>query len=248
MSFLNDLKHLVVEEDNKDEKAPESNPVPPTTQPTRTSNIPGIPGLAGIPGLSSTPAAAPVQQVPTFTPTGPVTVTADANLAGQMAAKLREKFAGSPYNAILNQFSTTLAGLTEDIPEEGRRFRAALKLQSNVTSDQLVAAYQSLIDVLEQEAAGFQQKVGQMQSKEVDAREQQVQQINAQIEGKSKEIQGLMAQRDQIGNDIVGAKQTIGSKVASFEGAVSSLRSEVNDSIQKLRIYFPTAAAAAPKK
>jgi hypothetical protein len=242
MSFLNDLKHLVVEEDPNEQKTETATPAaatPHTTTPT------GIPGLAGISGLSSAPAPSapsPVQ----FQATAPV--TADANLASQMAAKLREKFTASPYNAILSNFASTLTGLAEDIPEEGRRFRAALKLQSNVTVEQLTAAYQSLNEVLESEVGKFQQSVGQLQTKEVTTREQQVQQIDTTIQTKNKEIADLMSQRDQINNDIIAAKQNIGAKVASFEGAVASLKSEVRDSIQKLAIYFPSPAASAAKK
>jgi hypothetical protein len=243
MSFLNDLKHLVVEEDDSEKQTPESSVPVPQQQRTTTGIPAGIPGIPGIP----TYAAPQVTPLPVASST-PVTVTADPNLSGQMAAKLREKFAASPYSGILSQFSSTLESLSEAIPEEGNRFRAAMKVlakQTNLTPEQLAAAYQSLIDVLETETGKFQQAAGQMQAKEVDAREQNVQQINAAIETKNKEIQGLMQQRDQIAMDIIGAKQTIGAKAASFEGAVNSLKAEINDTLQRLRIFFPQATAAA---
>jgi hypothetical protein len=250
MSFLKDLKHLVVEEEEGDNKveAPVAAPVATQQQQPTTS----IPGLGGI-GFGVTPAQ-PTFAAPSFTSpvaTTPVTVSVDANLAGQYVAKLREKFTASPYSGVLTQFAATLDSLVEAIPEEGARFRAAMKVlakQTNLTPEQLTAAYQSLIDILEGEAGKFQQGVGQMQAKEVTSREQNVQQINAAIESKNKEIQDLMQQRDQIGTDIVAAKQSIGGKVASFEGAVNSLRSEVNDTLQRLRIFFPAAQAAAVTK
>lgn len=248
MSFLDNLKHLVVEEEEGDKT--ETVAAQPQSQ---TQQRPaGIPGIT-IPGLST---AAPSTPATSFTPaftspaaSAPVTVTADPNLAQQMRDKLREKFAASPYSGILTQFAATLESLAEAIPEEGNRFRAAMKVlakQTNLTPEQLTAAYESLLQVLDGEAGKFQQSVGQMQAKEVEAREQQVQQINQSIESKNKEIQGLMQQRDQIATDIIGAKQTIGAKVASFDGAVNSLKAEVNDTLQRLRIFFPQSTAAAP--
>jgi predicted nucleic acid-binding Zn-ribbon protein len=113
--------------------------------------------------------------------------------------------------------------------------------------DKLIEAFNSLLTVLDNEAKKFQSSVAAQKTNEVDAREGQVQQINAQIENKNKEIQSLMEQRDGIATDIVTAKKKLGAISASFEGAVASLQSEVGDSLQKLRIYFPATSAAAKK-
>lgn len=242
MSLFKTLHDLVLEEDPN--TPPPSNPaqVVPIV-PVKASGIPGIPGIPGV----SMPSQ-PIANVPTTTsmPIG-TNVSADANLTATYVGKLREKFGTSVFNSILTQFSSTMESLSEAIPEEGNRFRASLKVlgkQSGVSPEQLTEAYNSLLAVLDTEATKFKGSVEKQRSSEVDAREQQVQSINSQIEAKNKEIQTLMGQRDGIATDIVEAKTKLGAIVVSFEGAVTALHSEVSDSIQKLRIYFPATSTA----
>ena len=155
MSLFEKMKHLVVEDDpNAPQSEPAAQPQPqPTQQTTRPSAVPGIPGLAGIPGLSAS-APAPVQAAPVFHPTGAAPAP-DANLTQTYVGKLREKFASSPYSATLNQFNSTMESLAEDLPQEGSRFRAALKVMQS-TPDKLTDAFNSLNGVLETEAGKFQ--------------------------------------------------------------------------------------------
>lgn len=238
MSLFDSIKHLVVEDDlNVVKEAP--------AQPTKSvAGITGIPGIPGISGIQ--PTQQPIQTATAVHVDGNVQVAPDDNLTQTYVGKLREKFATSPYNATLNQFMTTMESLSEDLPQEGSRFRAALKVMQS-TPDKLIEAFNSLLTVLDTEAKKFQSSVTAQKTNEVDAREGQVQQINAQIENKNKEIQSLMEQRDGIATDIVTAKKKLGAISASFEGAVASLQSEVGDSLQKLRIYFPATSAAAKK-
>lgn len=237
-SLLDRMKHLVIEEDPN--ATPEE--AQPTTPAAKTSTRPsapvGIPGLAGIPGLSAATAPAPVQQAaPVFHSTG-AAPAADANLTQTYVAKLREQFTKGPYAATLNQFNTTMESLAEDLPQEGSRFRAALKVMQS-TPDKLAEAFQSLNGTLDTEYGKLQNSVAQQKANEVDAREAQVTQINSQIEQKNREIQSLMENRDGIAGDIIAAKTKLGAIVASFEGAVAQLKTEVADSLQKLQIYFP---------
>ena len=213
MSFLNDLKHLIVEEE-------------PNAQPKE--------------------AATSVAQSTSVAPTPIV----DSNLTATFVSNLREKFDTASSATLLGQFTNTLESLSEAIPEEGIRFRAALKVlakQNGVTSDQLVGAFNDLLGVLENEASKFKFQVDKQKTTEVDARDAQMQQINAQIEAKNKEIEALMTLRDGIATDIIAAKSYIGATVASFEGAVASLQAEVGDSLQKMRIYFPAVSVTVKK-
>lgn len=213
---------------------------PETEQPNTTPQAPVQRAPRGIPGIPSTVVAAPASTI--SIPSG----SADVNLSADYVEKLRAKFVATSTYALLTQFTATLESLSEAIPEEGSRFRAALKVlakQTGVTVGQLTEAYNSLLTVLETESGKFQKSVEQRKVNELDARDQQVQSINQQIEGKNKEIQVLMEQRDGIAVDIVSAKTKLGAATASFEGAVSSLQAEVGDSLQKLRIYFPAVTA-----
>jgi archaellum component FlaC len=237
--FLDNLKHLVVEED-PNATQPEPTPV---AQPKHQQTAAGIPGLAGIPGFSSAP---PTQQTTTSILPSSTQGTADANLTATFVGKLREKFATSAFAGLLTQFTSTLEALTEDTPEEGKRFRMAIKV-TKLTPDQLVEAYNSLLSVLDQEAGKFKARVDQQTVAEVDARDQQAKQIDSQIEGLNKQIEALAQQRDGILTDKVAAKSKLAAASVSFEGAVNSLQAEVNDSLQKLRIYLPATATAAKK-
>ena len=231
-SFLKKIHDAVLEEDSN---APQEAPVEPAQ---RKTGIPsGIPGITGIPGLTSTPVPAAPSMLST------ITISADANLTTGFVAKLREKFTASAFAGVLMQFSSTLEALTEDTPEEGKRFRMAIKV-TKLSPEQLGEAYNSLLAVLDTEYTKFKGSVEQQKVREVDARHMQAESINQQIESKNKEIEQLMTQRDGINTDIVAAKTKLSAATVSFEGAVTSLQAEVNDSLQKLRIYLPSAASA----
>lgn len=217
--------------------APEEKPSKVASTPTPT----GIPSLAGIPGLSTV--LAPAQVVFSQRPTpGSVTLqaTPNADQTANFLGKLRDKLATAAASGLLNSFVSTMESLVDAIPEEGNRFRAAVKVlskQSGVTPEQLTDAYNSLIALLEAESTKFHTAVESQKAAEVDARDQQVQSLNSQIEG-------LMKQRDEIATAIVEAKTKLGQAATSFEGAVASLQAEVGDSLQKLRIYFPATSVA----
>ena len=238
MSILGKL-HDAVFEENPQQSTPPSVEQPQHSQhPQKTTGIPGIPGIS-IP-------AQPSASVPSILPST-VQGTADANLTATFVGKLREKFTAAASAGVLSQFTSTLEALTEDTPEEGKRFRMAVKV-TKLTPDQLTEAYNSLLDVLETETSKFKTSVDHQKVTEVDKRDQQVQQINAQIEDLNKQIESLSSQRDGILTDIVAAKTHLAAATVSFEGAVSSLQAEVNDSLQKLRIYLPAAIASTAKK
>ena len=239
MSLFDSIKHLVVEEDPNAPPKPEPVAAAPARQP---QNIPGIPGIPGIPSVSPAPVA--VFPVPVTTPG---TAPADANLTANFAEKLRGKYATSPFADLLTRFHSSLETLHDFIPEEGNRFRASLKQVPGATPEQLTQAYDSLNAILDAEYTKFKGVMDKQKAQEVDTREAQVQQINDAIAAKNKEIEAMMTQRDGIAGDILSAKQKLNGALTSFEGAVSSLHAEVGDSLQKLRIYFPTATTTAKK-
>ena len=181
MSLFDKMKHLVVEDDPT-QAQPDVAPVTPVAQPQQRTSSPltGIPGLGGI-GLGQQQqqqAPAPVASTPIMT--GAV----DANLTASFVQKLHDKLANSPFNAVLNQFQSTMESLAEAIPEEGNRFRAAMKVlakQTNTSPEQLTQAYSSLLGVLETEKSKFDGARSQQKVFEVDSRDKQVQAINQQI-------------------------------------------------------------------
>ena len=229
---FNDLKSLFVVEDPHAPHTEEA-PAPPTAKAKTT--LSGIPGIPGIP--VSQPSAPTVSAVGVIDPTQANTFT----------EKLRGKFLTSPFASIIEQLRTTVEGLSEDIPSEGNRYRAAFKLlksQAGVDIAKLTEAYKSLIGILDAEATKFGKALEAQKATEVDSRESQVNSINAQIEQKNNEIGQLMNQRDEIATAIVDQKTKLGAAQASFEGAQTTLRSEINDQLTKLTIYDPAAHPA----
>src|SRR4051812_37300673 len=121
-------KSLFVEEDSHAANAPhtEAHPEEKPSAPLKSS----IPGIPAIPGISISTAAP--------SSTLPVGLTGTPGIDPQMAIsfieKLRSKYAASPFASLLESFHNTFVNLTDAIPEEGSRFRTAIKLQTGVDS------------------------------------------------------------------------------------------------------------------
>lgn len=231
------FKSLLFDDTPKQEIPPAAvKPAEPVQQPVR-----GIPGL---PGFNTAPTAAQQQQA--YTPQ-PQQVVADPAMSSGFVEKLRGKYSTSPLYPVIEQFGNAVEAMSE-VPEEGSRFRAALKFlqkQSGIDATKLTDAYGSLVAVLDSEAAKFCKALEQQKATEVDTREQEVASINAQIESKNKEIAGLMQNRDQVAGQIVEQKTRLGATQASFEGAQAQLHAELQDALNKLHVYVPVAAPAA---
>lgn len=193
---------------------------------TVTPAIPGIPGITRIPTSVAVPEAA----------TPPIGVI-DPALNSSFIEKLRTKFSNSPLYPVTVSFNKLLGTLQEFIPEEGQRFRAALKQLEGVDADKLREAYASFSVVLDTETNSFGKALAQRKEAEVTAREQSVEQINAQIKV-------LMDKRDGIAGEIVQARTKMSAADSSFQGAIVTLRYEIEDTVRKLNIYVPAVSSA----
>jgi hypothetical protein len=209
-----------------DNKSPQ-----PQSQPTPT-----ISGLPNAPVLSNTFSIGTASAV-------------DSTLATGFIEKLKGKYSSSPHNPIVEQFAATIESLQEFIPEEGNRFRAALKqLQKTQGFDStaLSGAYQSLIGVLQAEATKFGQIISAQREQEISNREKGVSALQQQIELKNKEIADLMTQRDTVAGEIVVQKTKLDTAENTFEGAVNTLRGSIEDQLRKIQLYIP--ATTTPKQ
>lgn len=216
------LSDLVFEHDSSADQAQ------PTAAPTKT-----VP-------LSSVTSASTVRAVPTSGVTG----AADPKQQSDFVTTLRNKLASSPASATISQFFTIAESLSEAIPDEGGRFRAALKTlvkTANVTQPQLSDAFNSMLNLLELEHGKFAKVIETQTAKEVTARQSSITSINDQIEQLSK-------QRDQLTTELMSQQTQIAGMQTSFELAVGVVSAEVNDSLNKLRIYSPTTTATTATK
>jgi hypothetical protein len=183
------------------------------------------------------PAATPVPVTAAPIPAGAI----DPTRVEKFVTSLRGKLAASPTSATIASFFTIAESLAEAIPDEGGRFRAALKTLAktqNITQQQLADAFTTLIGVLDGEVNKTASAIQEKTAKEVTARENSIDGINKQIEDLSK-------QRDQLATAVIEQRNEIGLAQSSFATAVSTLKAEINDSLNKLRIYSPITAPAA---
>ena len=211
---------------------------------------------------SEQPAAAPPVRPTTVYAPHPVASGAVAPTAGPTAAidpnaltnfidMLHGKMEKSPASAIIQQFITLLDSLSDAIPDEGSRFRTAIKTlfkTTKVTQEQLTQAFNDLLAVVTAEQGKFSKVVEAQTANEIGTRESSIKSFNEQIESKQKEIEALAAQRDQMAVEMVSERQKIGSMQISFDGAVATVSGEVNDSLNKIRIYASPLAAPATSK
>jgi len=223
----------------------DASPNPPqavvTATPTVISGLPGIPGLPGQPGAAGL-GALPIAG---FEP-GQI----DASMSSTFIEKLKSKYLGSPTYPVIEQFTNSLETLAEFIPDEGSRYRAALKqlVKTGVDGSKLADAYNALVTVLDTENGKFATKIAQQRAAEITTREETVKDINLQIEAKNLEIRALMDQRETVAGEIVDTKTKLDTAQNSFDGAMATLRSQNDDSLRKLSIYLPINALASAAK
>lgn len=187
----------------------------------------------------------PVQPLPASSvlqiPTGIETHSAvDADMTTTFVNMLRSKYSESPFDAVIQQFHSTIEALSDSIPEEGNRFRAALKvLGFSMTPDKIVAAYQSYSAVLDAAQVKFKAAMQLQATNEVSTREAKLQAINQQIDAKNAELKAMMDQRDNVATEKMVAENKINTAQTSFESALRVLHLELSDRLNKLKVYLP---------
>lgn len=174
------------------------------------------------------------------TPALSMPISADGSLTAGFTEKLKSKLAVSPSFSVVQIFMDNLTALTEVIPEEGNRFRAALKVSEKhgVSIQALMDAYQAMFEILDGEASKFSGRMGSQKDAEIGSREAQIAEINTAIEAKNAEIKALMENRDAIAIAVVEQNAKLNTAIVSFEGAQSAVRGEITDAMNKLKIYF----------
>lgn len=185
------------------------------------------------PDPTPTPPAVPVS-VPDNHPYVPTSGTAPIPMDGFLN-KLRAKLQNPV--SVVDKFEATLSSLTA-IPEMGTRITAAanvLKNTAGIEISQVQSAYSARLDLVENQIQQFTQALAAQKVSEVDNRESQMAQITSSIESKNKEIQGLSTQRESLSAEIVSAKTKLAAAQAGFDGAVATVRTEVQEAINRLK-------------
>jgi uncharacterized protein YjbJ (UPF0337 family) len=214
------------------EVTPDTSKDAPATSKTPT----GIPGLPG--GNAPVNFAQPVSASPAYSTTGAV----DTNLAPKFAEKIQAAYSSSPLFDVATKFNEGLASLKDVIPDAGTRYRAVMA-QLHFTPDNVRAAYQSLVDVIQGQDKHFGEVIDNQRKTDIGSREQTIASIDAQIEAAKAQIQALMQQRDSVNGEIVATKAKLDSAVTTFDSVAKGLITQVQDNLSSINIYFPVLAA-----
>jgi hypothetical protein len=208
--------------ESQPDKAPDAK-VPPAVQPT--------PSTAPTPIAVRTPIMAPLE----------VAGQTEATKVEAFVKILRDKLAAAPEAETLNSFMTLFTSLAEDLPDEAKRFRAALRAlekTEGISQLQFQAALEKMLQYLEIEGTKFAGQVNQQIANNVTNREQSIAKLNADIEALEK-------QRDDLAVELVGARNDVATVQASFKAASQEIGQEINDSLNRLRIYSTVAKTTA---
>lgn len=190
-----------------------------------------------------TPTTPQVQARSAVAPTPIANGAVDPNRVTDFVTRFRAKLAQSPNASPIQAFLTIAESLTDAIPDEGGRFRAALKTLAktqNISQQQLAAAFNAMLGVIDTEHGKYVNVIKAQTDKEVTTRETSIAGINDQIEQLSK-------QRDQLSTAVIEQRAEIGVMQTSLDTATQQVVAEINDSLNKLRIYSPTTASTATK-
>ena len=198
-------------------------------------------------------ADAPKTVTPTPTPIAPVSSVAvkpilSAEVSQTEASKveafvkiLRDKLAAAPEVGTINSFMILFTSLADDIPDEAKRFRAALRAlekTEGISQFQLQSALEKMAQLLEHEGVKFDGQVAQQIAANVTNREQQIAKLNSDIEA-------LEQQRDNLATELVGARNDVAVVQASFKAAATEIGQEITDSLNRLRIYSTATTTKA---
>jgi hypothetical protein len=168
----------------------------------------------------------------------------DPGRVTDFVTKFRAKLALSPNAVTIQSFLTIAESLEDAIKDEGGRFRAALKTLAktqNITQAQLAEAFNAMLNVIELEHGKIIGAIKAQTEKEVTTRENSITGINNQIEELSK-------QRDQLSTQVIEQRAEIGVMQTSLDTATQQVTAEINDSLNKLKIYSPMPSSASTAK
>lgn len=148
----------------------------------------------------------------------------------QTSDEMRLKIAGA---GPANVFSATLKSLSNYIPDEASRYKAAKDMLAaqGVTPVTISADITSILARLDNECRNFESAKSSKETSEVATREARLNEIAAQI-------QKLEDERSSVAAALVTAKQLIETKQQEFYGSANALKAEYQGSLDKIKTYL----------
>lgn len=146
------------------------------------------------------------------------------------------------YSEIVDMIST----LAESIPDEGSRYRAALKLAAKHghTVQDLLGDMDKCIGILEGKGRDFQEETKSQVARKVGARQKAVQDMDALIKSKQEQIQSIQQEIAQLSEKRGTEAAAITSETAkiqavteSFEAVYDAVMDKLVDTRKKIEAY-----------
>ena len=200
--FLNDLKHMVFEDDPEAPKAPVPAPhAAPVQMPTM-----------------STPAAAPYATPSTFAASS-VSVSDNDEIYRVILAKTN--FDGTEVGNAIHKFLAPLANLPMDDSLKFKTAVAQAKAQLGLTDNAIVSAFDALKAALQQEQDSFAAREQQFTKKEIAARQDRINQITTQMAQLQQEL-------SEVSSGLIEAQNKATNAHTQFVAAMQRRANEID--------------------
>ncbi|AQH05840.1 hypothetical protein A9R05_43330 (plasmid) [Burkholderia sp. KK1] len=204
------------------------------------------PGADNAAAHPKAPAAAQVASAVTGTaPAGEVAVTAPAgeaagspviNVKG-LEEHLEQAIHASPAFAPFAAFSKNAESMAVAIPDEAQRFKAAQAVAGIAPAD-LIAAVNSVSDVLSKEATDFEQSYVVAGQAEVTSLNQEIEQVTGQIGDLAKQLAVLNEKKASLAARVTTKTSDIAKAKIDFTAVSSTVAARYQEIAQKLKQYL----------
>lgn len=165
-------------------------------------------------------------------------IAASTGNSATYEAKLRERLdqAQAGANNVIGQLQSTISALSgAGCTDQDQCLRMAVTVLGStlgISLQQIVDAYTNRQGILTTEAESFNKALA-ARGTDIAGHQNAISDINAQI-------QKLTAQRDTAAAELVSAKTSIEQGRSNFDMAIVKVRSEIDNSLAKLRTFQPT--------
>ncbi len=187
--------------------------------------------------------------VPSVSPVSTMSSRADT-VNQEYYEEIRKEFSKAP-TPEFEEFLGSLNDLQQDIPDEGKRISAALRIaaRSKVTSVQLVTAAQQRLNIVKSEFEQFEkalsdeadnlkrEKTGMVEGMENDihAKTSEIEALEQQIAARRSEIATLSTKRDAVAGEIASIDKRRDEQIEQFRSAHDAHVQELSSIKTKLQ-------------
>lgn len=249
MSFLKQLLNPFIEFDEAQKKeaaqVPKKAPVapPPAVKPASATPAPAPDGPTEHPLITGAAAPAPAvaaAQVPTYNPSGTLSVPLPEHVAYfekliDDANRTNPVFQGSDFK----EFVDSKVDI-DDITDEGLKYRTAYNVlkSTGLTREKLLATGQEYLNLIGRDMNAFQGAHAMQYAKEVKSKEQVIQKKAEELQALTQRINALKAEINSITQEISLTKDKLNTTRQSFLLAGEAKQKEIETELEKITQYF----------